>query len=188
MKNKDLSIDKPLFFTSGITKNKGLSIQLIAPYWSTYVSVNRIIVCFGNSLSLVRDQTNKANLRNFIAATGLVILLKLDSNCQFSTHVTLNFDGWPRNTIGHLFYTTCASFQIHQWIQTGVKVWNRSIRVKIGDFFVPSDLAICWMTLENNRAPLLFYVKLCASFQKHLWTQTWVTVPKRSTRVKLNSG
>ena len=29
-----------------------------------------------------------------------------------------------------------------------------------------------WMTLENNRAPLLYYIKLCASFQSHGWFQT----------------
>ena len=48
-------------------------------------------------------RVNKANLRDLIAATGLVILLKLDSNRRF---VTLKFDGWPWKTIGHLFYAT----------------------------------------------------------------------------------
>ena len=38
-------------------------------------------------------KTNKANLRDLIAATGLVILLKLDSNRRFSAPVTLKFDG-----------------------------------------------------------------------------------------------
>ena len=55
---------------------------------------------------------NKANLRDLIAATGLVILLKLDSNRNFSAHVTLKFDGWPWKIIGHLFYTT-SSFVHH---------------------------------------------------------------------------
>ena len=40
------------------------------------------------------------------------------------------------------------------------------------------------MTLKNNRVPLLHYVKLCASFQIHRWSQTWVTLRKRSIRVK----
>ena len=35
------------------------------------------------------------------------------------------------------------------------------------------------MTLKNNRAPLLCYFKLCASFCSHRWFQTWVTVRKR---------
>ena len=64
--------------------------------------------------------SNKANLRDLIAATGLVILLKLDSNLRF---------------------------------------------------FSPCELEIRWMTLKNNRAPLLYYIKLCASFQIHRWIQ-----------------
>ena len=52
-------------------------------------------------------------------------------------------------------------------------------------FFVPCDLEIWWMTLKNNRAPLPYYVKLCASLQSHWWIQTWVTVLKRSLWVKI---
>ena len=37
--------------------------------------------------------SNKANLRDLIAATVLVFLLELDSNRQFSACVTLKFDG-----------------------------------------------------------------------------------------------
>ena len=46
--------------------------------------------------------------------------------------VTLKFDGWPRKTIGHLFY---ASFHSHLWIQTGVTVQKIPIWVKIDIFF-----------------------------------------------------
>ena len=42
------------------------------------------------------------------------------------------------------------------------------------------------MTLKNNRAPLLFYFKLCASFRSHWWIQTWVTVRKRPIWVKFD--
>ena len=41
------------------------------------------------------------------------------------------------------------------------------------------------MTLKNNRAPLLYYVKLCTSFQSYRWIQTRVTVRKRSIWVKI---
>ena len=34
------------------------------------------------------------------------------------------------------------------------------------------------MTLKNNRAPLLFYFKLCASFLNHWCIEPWVTVRK----------
>ena len=78
---------------------------------------------------------NKTNLRDLIAATGLVILPKLDSNCPF---------------------------------------------------FSPCDLEIWWMTSKNYRAPLLHYIKLCASSQTPQWIQTGVTVQKRSIRVKIS--
>ena len=38
--------------------------------------------------------------------------LKLDSKRNFSARVTVKFDGWPRKTIGHFFYTT-SSFVHH---------------------------------------------------------------------------
>ena len=41
------------------------------------------------------------------------------------------------------------------------------------------------MTLKNNRAPLLFYVKLCATFQSHRGIQTGVTVWKCEIQVKI---
>ena len=52
-------------------------------------------------------------------------------------------------------------------------------------FFRPCDSEIWWMTSKNNRALLLYYVKLCASFQIHWWTQTGFTVQKRSIRVEI---
>ena len=158
---------------------------------------------------------NKANLRDLIAATSLVISHWIQI-VKFSTCVTVKFDGWPRKKIGHFFYTTpsfvhhfisiyspetldsggnwwylilcdlqiwgmtlennrahlvnytkfCASFQSHRWSQTWVTVRKCSSRVKIGDFFY---LEIWWMTLKNNRTPLLYYIKVCASFQSHGW-------------------
>ena len=50
--------------------------------------------------------------------------------------------------------------------------------------FVPCDLEIWWMTLENNRASLLCCFKLCATFHSHWWIQTGVTVRKRPIWVK----
>ena len=78
----------------------------------------------------------------------------------------------------------CVSFQIHGWIQTEVtpETLNSGRNRR---FFVPCDLEIWWMTFENNRAPLLYYIKLCASFQIHRWIETEVTVQKRSIWVKI---
>ena len=52
--------------------------------------------------------------------------------------------------------------------------------------FVPCDLKIWWMTLENNRASLLCCFKLCATFHSHWWIQTGVTVRKRPIWVKFD--
>ena len=41
------------------------------------------------------------------------------------------------------------------------------------------------MTSKNNRALLLYYVKLCASFQINWWIQTGFKVQKRSIRVEI---
>ena len=86
--------------------------------------------------TICHTHVNKANLRDLIAATGLVILLKFDPNHRF---------------------------------------------------FVPCDLEIWWMALENNRAPLLYDIKLCASFQIHRWIQIGITVRKRSIWVKIGN-
>ena len=52
--------------------------------------------------------------------------------------------------------------------------------------FVPCDLEIWWMTLENNRAFLLCCFKLRATFHSHQWIQTGVTVRKRPIWVKFD--
>ena len=47
-------------------------------------------------------------------------------------------------------------------------------------FLEPCDLAIWCMTSKNNRAPLLYYFELCASFRSHWWIRTGFTVQKNS--------
>ena len=124
---------------------------------------------------------NKANLRDLIAATGLVILLKLDSNHRFCSPCHLEI--WWMTSKDYStpllhYIKLCASSQTPRWIQTGVTVRKRSIRVKIG-VFCPVWPWIWSMTLKNNRAPLLCYFKLYASFHHHMWIQTGVTVQKQ---------
>ena len=53
----------------------------------------------------------------------------------------------------------CASFQSHRLSQIWVAVRKPSIQVKNLWFFVPRDLEIWWMTLKNNTAPPLYYIK-----------------------------
>ena len=43
------------------------------------------------------------------------------------------------------------------------------------------------MTLKNNRAPLLYYIKLCVTFQSHCYIQTGVTIWKRSIQAKIGN-
>ena len=52
-------------------------------------------------------------------------------------------------------------------------------------FFRPCDREIWWMISKNNRALVLYYIKLCASFQIHWWIQTGFTVQKRSIQVEI---
>ena len=52
--------------------------------------------------------------------------------------------------------------------------------------FVPCDLEIWWLILENNRGSLLCCFKLCATFHSHWWIQTGVTVRKRPIWVKFD--
>ena len=82
----------------------------------------------------------------------------------------------------------CAIFHSHLWVQIIVTAWNCSISiiwVKTIQFFHPSELAIWWMTLKNNRALLLCHLKLCMSFHSHLWIKTEVTVWNHSILVEI---
>ena len=141
-------------------------------------------------LEIWRMTLNKANLRDLIAATGLVILLKFDPNHRFFSPCDLEI-WWmtlENNRAPLLYYIKlCASFQIHQWIDTEVTVRKTLNSGQNWRFFVLCDLEISWMTLENNRAPLLYYTKLCASFQIYRWIQIGVTVRKRSIWVKIGN-
>ena len=66
------------------------------------------------------------------------------------------------------YFKLCATFRSHWWIQTGVTVWKCPIWVKFWRFLEPCDFEIWWMTLQNNRSPLLCYFKLCAAFRNHI--------------------
>ena len=88
-------------------------------------------------LEIWRMTLNKANLRDLIAATGLVILPKLDSYHRFFSPSDLEI--WLMTSKNYRapllhYITLCASFQTPRWIRTWVTVQKPSIRVKIGDF------------------------------------------------------
>ena len=81
-------------------------------------------------------------------------------------------------------FKLCATFHSHWWIKTGVTVWKCPFG-SIQWFLEPCDLKIWRMTLKNNRAPLLCYFKLYASFRSHRWNKAGVTVRKRRIWVKI---
>ena len=90
---------------------------------------------------------NKANLRDLIAATGLVISNWIQI-VNFSPRVTVKFDGWPRKTIGHLFYTT-SNFVRHLKSIGEFKLDLQSRNAQFG-----SQLVICyplwpWNLMDN---------------------------------------
>ena len=80
----------------------------------------------------------------------------------------------------------CASFESHQWIQTGVTVRKRLIRAKMDNFFHRVTLQFDVWHWKSNRAPFLCYFKLCASLHNHCWIQTGVTIWKHSILVKID--
>ena len=84
------------------------------------------------------------------------------------------------------YFKLYASFRSHRWNPS----WSYSPETpNLGQnrqFFEPCDLAIWCMTLKNNRAPLLFCFKLCASFRNHWWIQAGVTVRKRPIWVTIH--
>ena len=104
------------------------------------------------------------------------------------SHLNFRFDGWPWKTIGHLFFV--ASSFVHHFIAISeFKLDLLSGNAQFGSkstFFVSCDHDVRWMTLRNNRASLLCYFKLCASFRNHWWIETGVTVRKRPSWVKIN--
>ena len=96
---------------------------------------------------------------------------------NFLSRVTLKIEGWPCKTIGHLLYAT-SSFVYH-FVPIGeFKLELQSGNAQSGSnltfFLEPCDLEIWRMTFKNN----------CVSFHTHWWIQIWVTVQKRSIRVK----
>ena len=115
--------------------------------------------------------------------------LKLQSgNAQFGSksviflsRVTIKFDEWPWKTTERLFNAT-SSF-MHHFVATGeFKLKLQSGNAQFGSkstILELCDIEIWWMTLKNNRAPILSNIKLYASFHHHMWIQTGVTVRKR---------
>ena len=114
--------------------------------------------------------------------------LELQSgNAQFGSksailvHVTLKFDGWPWKSIGHLSYAA-SNFTYHFIAIGKFKLELQSGNAQLGSKLT-IFLAVWPWKLKNNRAPLPSNIKLCASFHRHMWIQTGVTVRKQPSGV-----
>ena len=105
--------------------------------------------------------------------------LELQSgNDQFESNLTIFRAAWPWNLTDDL----------QQGKSEGFDSCDQPSNLKLDSnrqFFHPCDREIWWMTSKNNRALLLYYVKLCASFQIHWLIQTGFTVQKYSIRVEI---
>ena len=107
-------------FQSKITRNEKVNYQ----FANVCFMIDNCRVAFGMTIfdilkcctysqliSVCCAVYNKANLRDLIAATGLVISNWIQI-VNSSDRVTVKFYGWPLKTIGHFFYTT-SSFVHH---------------------------------------------------------------------------
>ena len=87
-----------------------------------------------------------------------------------------------------LDWLKASSIHVKQGKSEGFDSCDRPNNIKLDSnrlFFRPCDSEIWRMTSKNKRALLLYYVKLCGSFQIHWWIQTGFTVQKRSIRVEI---
>ena len=134
---------------------------------------------------------NKANLMDLIAATGLVILLKLDSNHRFFILYDLKLR-WMTLTNNRalllVYINLCALFQSHQSVNSKWSYNPETLNSGQNWWFsVPCDFKIWRMALKINKAPLLCYFKLFASFHSHRSIRAGVTVRKCQIQVKISN-
>ena len=107
----------------------------------------------------------------------------------FLSHVT--FEIWQVNLKNNTASDLCY---FKRWCITDfIAIGHFKLELQSGNaqfrsksvIFSPCDLEIWWMTLKNNRSPLLCYSKPCASFHSQRSIQTGVTVRKHQIQVKI---
>ena len=106
-----------------------------------------------------------------------------DRRTDGQTENTICRAAWSQlKTIGHLFCATSNPL-VNSNLSYSPETPNLG---QIWRFLELCEVEIWRMTLQNNRAPLLCYFRICASFLTHWWIQTWVTVRKRLIWVKFD--
>ena len=132
--------------------------------WRMTLKNNRALLCY---FKLYASFRSHRWIQAGVTVRKRPIWVKIN---DFFSRVTLQFGVWPWKT------------------SEGFDSCDRPSNLKLDSnrqFFRPCDREIWWMTSKNSRALLLYYVKLCASFQIHWWIQTGFTVQKRSIRVQI---
>ena len=131
---------------------------------------------------------NKANLRNLIAASGLVFLLNIGFKSFFGGPCDLEI-WWKtskNNRAPPLYYVKLLCIISKPPVNSNLSYSPETSN--FGQnwwFFFPCDLTIWRMTLKKNRAHILCYFKLCASFHSHPWIKNGGTVRKRQILVTI---
>ena len=150
--------------------------------WLTFKNIRAPPLCY---VKLCASFQSHRSIQTGVTIRKCSIRVKIS---DFLSCVTLKFDGGPWKTIEHLFYAMLSFVQYFKAIgEFKLESQSRNIQLESKSviFFVQCDLEIWWRTLKNNRAPLLCYFKLCASFPGHWWIQTGVTVQKLPIWVKI---
>ena len=122
-------------------------------------------------------------MSDLIAATRLVISndIQIDMQSDLSARTTLEFERWPRATIGNLFHDpkNYVSFHSHLWILIEVVVPQTFKSEPNHRFFGLCDLEIWRMKSKNSRTPLLCICKLSEPFRSHLWIKSGITAHRK---------
>ena len=133
-------------------------------WWMTLKNNRAYVLCY---FKLCASFLNHQWIQTWVTIRKSPIRVKIG---DFWSRVTLKFDGWTWKSIGHLFYAT-SSFVRHfttigefklELQSENAQFWSKSA------IFVPCDLEIWRLISKNDRAPLLYYCNLCASFRSHL--------------------
>ena len=156
------------------TLNLGQNRQFFVPcdleIWQMTSKNNRapLLCCFKLCVSFHSHQW----IQTGVTVRKRPILVKID---DFFSRVTLKFNGWPSTRQIWGIWKLRPAYS-PETPNLGQNRWC----------FVPCDLEIWWMTLENSRVSLLCCFKLCATFHSHRWIQAGVTGRKCPIWVKFD--
>ena len=101
--------------------------------------------------------------------------------------MTFKFDGWPNRALLLYYIKFVHHFKPIGEFKLELQSGNSQFGSKSINFLVLRDLEIWWMTMINNRARLLYYVKPWLYIISKPWVNwNWSYSPKRSIPVKIS--